>query len=384
MTAYLDNASTTRVCEEAARAAYETMTENYGNPSSGHNLGRAAGAALKAARQKVSSALGAEPDELFFTSGGTESDNWAVINGALHMKRRGRHIISSAAEHDAVLKSLEVLESMGFNVTRLSPGGDGSVSAESVVAALREDTVLLSLMYVNNETGAVTDISAISKALKRAGSSALLHTDAVQAFLKIPFSAARLGADMISVSGHKIHAPKGVGALYLRRGLNLKPFLVGGAQEDSRRAGTEPMPQICAFGEAAKIGFDSLESSDKHVRSLRVLALGRLSAEIPELVVIGGGAPHILNISIPGYQSEVLMSFLEARGVCVSRSSACKKGGRSHVLKAMGLSPEIIDGALRISFSRYTAAEEVHHLCNSLCDAVKTLLTASNKSHFSV
>lgn len=376
MTAYFDSAATTLVCEEAARAAYDIMTKNYGNPSSTHTMGREASDALEAARQSVAKALGANPSELYFTSGGTESDNWAVIRGAESMKRYGKHIISAFTEHDAVRKSVESLETAGFEVTLLAPEKDGSISADSVVRALREDTVLVSLMLVNNETGAVTDIAAISKLLKERGANTLLHTDAVQAFLKIPFSAASLGADMISVSGHKIHAPKGVGALYIGNRAKIKPFIVGGAQESSVRAGTEPLPQICAFGEAAKLGLASLEVSREHMAALRGLTVSRLTAEIPGLVVTGGGAPHILSISLPGHRSEVLMNFLESKGVYVSRSSACKKGGRSHVLEAMKLSPEVMDGALRVSFCRFSTEEEVQLLCDALTEADRTLLTA--------
>ena len=192
-------------------------------------------------------------------------------------------------------------------------------------------------MMVNNETGAVTDIGGIARMLKKAAPDALLHTDAVQGFLKVPFSAKTLGADMISISGHKIHAPKGVGALYIRSGLRLKPFIVGGSQEDGRRAGTEAMPQICAFGEAARVGAERAADAQKHMAALRERAVERLSREIPGFTVIGGGAPHILSLSLPGYRSEVLMSYLDGQGICVSRSSACKRGARSHVLEAIGL-----------------------------------------------
>ena len=250
---YLDNSATTRVCPEAAQAALSAMTECFGNPSSTYTLGREAKKLLDRSRKQVSDALGCAPGELVFTSCGSESDNWAILGGAEAMKRRGRHVISSLVEHDAVRKSLEELEARGFEVTRLRPEKDGSVSPEAVLDALREDTVLVTLMLVNNETGGVTDIAAIAKGLKAAGSPALLHTDAVQGFLKVPFSAKSLGADLISVSGHKIHAPKGVGALYIRQGLRLKPFLLGGGQEEGRRAGTEAMPQIAAFGEACRI-----------------------------------------------------------------------------------------------------------------------------------
>ena len=370
---YLDNAATTKVCDEAAQAALAAMTENYGNPSSTHTKGREANRLLESARKQVSAALGCTPGELIFTSCGSESDNWAIINGAEAMKRKGKHIISSAVEHDAVRRSLDELESRGFAVTRLAPDEKGGISVDSVVSALRDDTILVSLMLVNNETGAVTDISSIAKAVKKANPAVLVHTDAVQGFLKVPFSAKTLGADMISISGHKIHAPKGIGALYIKSGLRLKPFIVGGGQESGRRAGTEAMPQIAAFGAACEIARISMAENIARMQALRQLAVERLSRDIPELVLIGGGSPHILSISLPGWRSEVLMNYLEAQEVYVSRSSACKKGGRSHVLEAMGLSSRVIDGAIRIGLSRFTTEEDIDALCSALKEAHDTL-----------
>ena len=370
---YLDNAATTKVCDEAAQAALAAMTENYGNPSSTHTKGREANRLLEKARKQVSAALGCTPGELIFTSCGSESDNWAIINGAEAMRRRGKHIISSAVEHDAVRRSLDELESRGFEVTRLAPDEKGGVSLDSVVSALRDDTILVSLMLVNNETGAVTDISSIARAVKKACPAVLVHTDAVQGFMKVPFSAKTLGADMISISGHKIHAPKGIGALYIKNGVKLKPFIVGGSQETGRRAGTEAMPQIAAFGAACEIAQAGMAENIPRMQSLRERAVQRLSREIPELVLIGGGSPHILSISLPGWRSEVLMNYLEAKEVYVSRSSACKKGGRSHVLEAMGLSSRVIDGAIRIGLSRFTTEEDIDALCSALKEAHDTL-----------
>ena len=370
---YLDNAATTKVCDEAAQAAFAAMTENYGNPSSTHTKGREANRLLEQARKQVSAALGCTPGELIFTSCGSESDNWAILGGAEAMKRKGKHVISSAVEHDAVRRSLDELESRGFEVTRLAPDEKGGISLDSVVSALRDDTILVSLMLVNNETGAVTDISSIAKAVKKRCPAALVHTDAVQGFMKVPFAAKSLGADMISISGHKIHAPKGIGALYIKNGLKLKPFILGGSQENGRRAGTEAMPQIAAFGAACEIARVGMAENIARMEALRERAVERLSREIPELVLIGGGSPHILSISLPGWRSEVLMNYLEAKEVYVSRSSACKKGGRSHVLEAMGLSSRVIDGAIRIGLSRFTTEEDVDALCAALKEAHDTL-----------
>ena len=370
---YLDNAATTRVCAEAADIAYKVMTDCYGNPSSTHTKGRDAKAYLDTARAQIAAALGCSASEVYFTSCGSESDVWAITRGAESAARRGRHIISSAVEHDAVRNTLEELESRGFEVTYLSPEKDGSVSVDAVKAALREDTILVTLMMVNNETGGITDIAAIAKMLKGCGSKALLHTDAVQGFMKVPFSAKKLGADMISISGHKIHAPKGIGALYIKTGVKIKPLIRGGAQEGGMRAGTEAMPQIAAFGKAAEIAFSGMKDNCDTMASLRALAMSTVCADIPEAQIIGGGAPHILSVSLPGWRSEVLMNFLEAEGIYVSRSSACKKGGRSHVLEAMRLPAQVIDGAIRVSFSRYNTEDDVLALCSALKRAHDTL-----------
>lgn len=376
MDIYLDNAATTRVCPEAADMAYRVMTEQYGNPSSTHARGREAKKLLDAARRELALCLGCQPKELAFTSCGSEADNWALLSGAWAASARGGHVISSMAEHDAVRKSLDELERRGYEVTRLPPDPSGAVPVQAVLDALRPDTVLVSLMLVNNETGAENDIPGLARALKKAAPKVLLHCDAVQGFLKVPFTVKSLGADMVTISGHKIHAPKGIGALYIRSGLHLRPLILGGSQEDGRRAGTEAMPAICAFGEAARLGRALMAESTERMAGLRQRAVSRLLAENPGLVVIGGGAPHILCVSLPGYRSEVLMSVLESRGISVSKSSACKRGGRSHVLEAMGLPAPVIDGALRLGLSRYTTAEELDAFCLCLREARETLAHA--------
>ena len=370
---YLDNSATTRVCPEAAEAALKAMTEVYGNPSSTYTKGREARALLDRSRKQVADALGCQPGELVFTSCGSESDNWAILSGAEAMRRKGKHVITSLVEHDAVRKSMEELAARGYEVTSLKPDKTGAISPETVKEALRPDTILVSLMLVNNETGAVTDIPAVSRVLKETGSQALLHVDAVQAFCKIPFTPRSLGADMISVSGHKIHAPKGIGALYIRKGLRLKPFVVGGSQEDGRRAGTEAVPQIAAFGAAAELAKAHLEENREHMAVLKARTLDTLRETIPELKWIETDVPHILSVSLPGWRSEVLMNFLEAQEIYVSRSSACKKGARSHVLESIGLDARTIDGALRVGFCRYNTLEDVDALCAALKQAHDTL-----------
>ena len=369
MEIYLDNAATTRVCPQALEAAAHMMTEIYGNPGSTHAKGRAARAALDAARKQVAGPLRCRDREIFFTSGGTESDNWAIFGAAELQKRKGRHIISSLAEHDAVRKPLEKLAREGWDVTLLAPDDSGSVSPGAVSAALRPDTVLVTLMLVNNETGAVTDIAGVSRVLREAGSAALLHTDAVQGYGKLPFTARELGADLISLSGHKIHAPKGVGALYVRQGVKLPPLILGGGQEDGLRSGTEPLPQIAAFGAAAALAAEALPEASRRMAGLREYCIETIRASAPDAVVLGGGAPHILSIALPGCRSEVLLNALDARGIFVSKSSACKRGKRSHVLEAMGVPDRIIDAAVRVSFSRYTTQEECEAFCAALLSA---------------
>ena len=373
MSIYLDNAATTAVCPEAAAAALDAMTAHFGNPSSTHRLGREAKKLLDASRAKVAKALGCTPEELYFVSCGSEGDNWAIVRGAEYNARRGKHVISSVVEHSAVLKSMEYLGAHGYEVTLLKPQPDGSISPESVLAALRPDTCLVSLMLVNNETGAVNDIAGIAKAVRAQNPNTLIHTDAVQAFLKVPFSAKTLGADMITVSGHKIHAPKGIGALYVRKGLNLPPYVMGGEQENNRRAGTESLPLIAAFGTAAELANKTFKEDTARMAALRAHAIERLTAENVQLRILGGGAPQILSLSLPGWRSEVLMNCLEAKDIFVSKSSACKKGGRSYVLEEMGLPAEVIDGALRVSFSRFTTPEEVDAFCDALREARETL-----------
>ena len=370
---YLDNSATTQVCPEAAEAALDAMLHTYGNPSSTYTKGREAKKLLDRSRKSVAGALGCEAKELVFTSCGSESDNWALLSGAEAMARRGKHVITSLVEHDAVRKSAEELERRGFEVTYLKPDHTGAVEPGALHAALRPDTILVSLMLVNNETGAVTDIAAMSRVLKEAGSQALLHTDAVQAFMKLDFTPRRLGADLVSISGHKIHAPKGVGALYIREGLRLKPYILGGSQEEGRRAGTEAVPQIAAFGEAARIARAGLAENAAHMAALKAVTKERLQAVIPEIQILDTAAPHILSVSLPGFRSEVLMNWLEAKEIYVSRSSACKKGARSHVLESIGLDPRTIDGALRIGFCRYNTDADVDALCAALKQARDTL-----------
>ncbi|MBR1658971.1 MAG: cysteine desulfurase, partial [Oscillospiraceae bacterium] len=311
MSIYLDNAATTRVCPAAADAAMEAMTLIYANPSAPHRMGREAKALLENARRDVALGLGCAAEELYFTSGGTEGDNWAILRGAEYNRRHGTHVISSAAEHPAVLKTLEHLEGRGFSVTLLRPDKQGRIAPEAVEAALREDTCLVSLMLVNNETGAVSDLAEISRSVRAKNPHTLLHTDAVQAFLKLPFSPAGLGVDLLTVSAHKVHAPKGAGALYVRKGLKLPPLLHGGGQEGGHRSGTEATPAIAGFAAAVREALPPLEKDRERMRALRDAAAQRLAQENPGLLVLSpaDAAPQLLSISLPGWRSEVLMNY---------------------------------------------------------------------------
>ena len=371
---YFDNAATTMVCPEAAEAAVKGMTECFGNPSSGHTCGRQASELLGQARQTLASCLGARASEITFTSGGSESDNWALLGAANALRHKGKHIITSAVEHDAIRRTVEELKNQGLEVTLLPPEADGSVSPEKVRAALCEDTILVSLMAVNNETGARTDIRGVSDVLKQSGSAALLHTDAVQAFGKIPLNAKTMGADLISMSAHKIHAPKGVGAMYIRDGVRLRPLIRGGGQENGLRAGTENVPGACAFAAAAAIAVREQTHTEQITAQFKRYIIDRLSRSIPDFTVIGDGIPQILCFSMPGWRSEVIMNWLDREGICVSKGSACKKGARSHVLEALGLPAKVIDGALRVSFSRFNTEEETASFCDALEEASRKIL----------
>ena len=373
MLAYFDNSATTKPCPEAVAAAEEMMTECWGNPSSVHNLGIAAERKLRQARGEVAEALGADTDRVFFTSGGTEADNWAVFSTAQRLGKRGRHIITTAVEHHALLHPAEQLAARGFEVTLLQPDQSGRVSVEQLAQALRPDTILVSVMLVNNETGAVMPVEKMAKLTHRLAPNALFHTDAVQGFLKLPFRASSLGADLISVSAHKVHGLKGAGALYVRRGLVLPPYLFGGGQEQNYRSGTEALPAIAAFGAACRTALPTLRQDAAEETRLKALLQKELG-EIAGVTLLGAqDAPHILNLTVPGLRSQGLINCLQDRGVYVSAGSACSRGHRSHVLTACGLSDAQIDGSIRVSLSRFTTEDEAGQLVDALRQAVAQL-----------
>ena len=368
---YLDNSATTKPCKEAVEAVMHAMTEGWGNPSALYNFGIDTARALREARIKVATAMGAEHDRVFFTSGGTEADNWALMGTIKRFGKRGKHIITTAAEHHAILNCTKDLEAQGFEVTYLQPDSLGNISVDALKEALRKDTILVSIMMVNNETGAVMPIQQMAKLTHRVCPDAVFHTDAVQGFLKVPFQAKTLGADLISVSAHKVHGPKGAGALYISPRLKSFPaLLVGGGQESGYRSGTEGTPAIFGFAAAC-----ASVSSTFRQDSLREKAL--LNALVEKLTVLEGvkvngahDAPHVLSISVPGVPTQNSLNVLQDAGICVSAGSACAKGHRSHVLTAMKLSPEVIDGSFRVSICKDTTQAELDVLVDVIREKI--------------
>ena len=368
---YLDNSATTRPCPEAVAAVTEALTQDWGNPSSLYRFGMQAAQRLSAARAQVAAKLGAEPERVFFTSGGTEADNWAVFSAAERLGKRGKHIVTTAVEHHAVLNPMKALEARGFSVTYLPVDEQGLVRVQDLEQALHTDTILVSIMMVNNETGAVMPIAELIRTVRRRAPLALFHTDAVQGFLKVPFQAKSLGADLISISSHKVCGPKGCGALYIRKGLNLPPYLHGGGQEQGYRSGTEGCPAIFGFGAACAAAKPQQQIAK--MQALRDYGRGLLS-QIPGLQLIGAQtAPHIISLSLPGIRSQGLINCLQDRGICVSAGSACAKGHRSHVLQALGLSAAVIDGSIRVSLSAQNTEQDLQALHDALLAAKVTL-----------
>ena len=364
---YLDHAATTPVAREVADTMYDVLLNGSGNPSSQYPYGAAAKKRLEADRAVIAAALGCKPDELYFTSCGTESDNWAIQAAAELGRRKGRHIITTAIEHAAVLEPCRALEREGYEVTYLQPDRSGNITARQVKEALRPDTILVSMMLVNNELGTILPVAETARVLKEAGSGALLHCDGVQGFLKVPFTPKELGVDMLSISGHKIHAPKGIGAMYIRKGLKISPLIRGGGQENGLRSGTEATGQLAALAAAVTAGRATLERDLAAMADLKQYAMDRLKSAVPQgKVLVEGGAPHILPISLVGYKSEVVVRFLSDRGVYISSGSACHKGKPSHVYAALKLPKKEQDGALRLSFSYDTTREDIDALVEGL------------------
>ena len=368
---YLDNSATTKPCAEAVEAMHNAMTEMWANPSALYGFGIDAAKALRTARQKVAAAMVAETDRVFFTSGGTEADNWAIFGTAKRFGKKNKHIVTTAIEHHAVLNCMKELEAQGFEVTYLQPDSLGRITANDLKAALRRDTILVSIMMVNNEVGSVMPIAQMAKLTHKLCPDAIFHTDAVQGFLKVPFAAKTLGADLITVSSHKIHGPKGAGALYISPRLkSFPPLLYGGGQESNFRSGTEATPAIFGFAAACEVGATTFREDISREKALIDGLVEKLSAV--RGVVINGSheAPHILSLSIPGVPTQNTINILQDAGICVSAGSACAKGHRSHTLTAMKLSPEVMDGSFRVSLCKDSTQEELDKLVSVIANDI--------------
>ena len=367
MTAYFDNSATTKPCNEATEVAIKAITENWGNPSSLHSMGSDASAELKKSRKKVSKLLGVSDDNFFFTSSGTVANNTAIFGTYKKLKKQGNRIVTTAIEHPSVGEPISALERAGVEVIRLMPDKYGKINEDELCESINSNTILVSLMAVNNEVGSVLPVNSVRKAIIRNNSPALIHADCVQAFGKIPVNPRTIDADFITVSGHKIHALKGVGGLYIKNPGIIKPYVLGGGQEKNMHSGTEATPAIFSFGAAAEQAMN-IGKHHEYVKSLKsrfidgISDLSCVTINSPDDAI-----PYIINISILGLPSQPIVNFMSSKSICISAGSACKTGHRSPVLTAMGLAPEVIDSAVRISFSRYNTFDEV----DLLIDAVK-------------
>lgn len=360
---YLDNSATTKPCQEAVDAITLALTEQWANPSALYSFGFSGAKNLRTARNQVAKALGADTDRVFFTSGGTEADNWAILGSAKRFGKKNKHIITTAIEHHAVLNTMKDLETQGYEVTYLQPDKDGIITHDALKAAFRKDTFLVSVMMVNNETGAIMPISQMAKLTHKICPDAIFHTDAVQGFLKVPFSAKTLGADLISISAHKIHGAKGTGALYISPRLKSFPaHIIGGGQENGYRSGTEAMPAIMGFGAACEAVSKTFDNDTAHEKELIAYLADCISALSPVLINGNHQAPHIISLSIPGIPTQNIINILQDHQIFVSAGSACAKGHRSHTLSAMGLSPEVMDSSFRVSVCRDTKKEDINRL----------------------
>jgi cysteine desulfurase len=369
---YLDNSATTKVDPQVVEAMEEVFSKAYGNPSSIHGKGLESERLVEDARRTIGSFLKVEPKCIIFTSGGTESNNLAIRGSTLVPRRRGRHIITSKVEHPSVLNTFRDLEDMGFPVTYIEPDGEGIIEPWKVREALTDETILVSIMHVNNEVGAVEPIEDIAKVVKARGEDILFHVDAVQGIGKVPIFPEKLGIDLLSMSAHKLHGPKGVGALFVRRGVKLKPIITGGGQEDGFRSGTENVPGIVGFGRAVQMAAEDMEETSLKLMSLKERLIEKILSSIPDVKLNGPSgefsAPHILNLSFYGVRAQVLVHWLETRGIFVSTGSACssRKATYSHVLKAMGLKGEAASSAIRVSLSRYNTQGEMDAFCQAI------------------
>ena len=372
MECYLDNSATTRVSEPVADLVRKVMTEDFGNPSSRHRKGLEASRYLRQAREQIAATLKVDEKEIFFTSGGTESNNWALIGSALANQRRGNHIITSSVEHAAVLMPLQFLQDEGFRITFLPVDEHGRIRLSDLEAALTEDTILVSIMMINNEIGAREPVEEIGKLVHQKNPDILFHVDAIQSYTKERIYPRRWGIDLLSVSGHKFHAPKGTGFLYIRDKAKIRPLILGGGQQNGMRAGTDNVPGAAGIGLAAQTAYQNLEQNIIHLRSLQKQLAEGLRM-IPDVSVVspleGPCAPHIVAAAFAGVRSEVLLHALEDKGIYVSAGSACtsnKKIPVSGVIREIHLSKELQDSVLRFSLCEETTAEEIRYALETL------------------
>ena len=373
---YLDNSATTKPCELSVQYMNKALIDNWGNPSSLHTIGINAEELLFSAKEVCAKAISCRSDEIYFTSGGTESNNIAINGAVLSRAKRGNRIVTTTIEHPSVLEPIKSLEQKGFEVIYLEPEENGVISFKSLENAINKSTIFVSMMLVNNEIGSIQPVRDAANIIKSVGAPALLHCDAVQAFGKINIKISELGVDLLSFSGHKIHAPKGIGVLYKKKGVAISPLIYGGGQQDALRPGTESVPTISAL-EGAIRAIPNIKEAYEQIQKLNDYAKDKLkSTGIVEFNSPSNALPYILNISVPGYRSETLLHFLDAKGIFVSSGSACSKGKLSHTLSALKLDTKRIDSALRISFSRENSFDDIDKLCDALSEAAKKLKRA--------
>ncbi len=379
MEAYLDNSATTRAYDEVAALVARIMTEEYGNPSSVHHMGTVSGDRLGAAREDIAATLKVDPQEILFTSGGTESDNLAIIGVARANKWRGKHIITTAIEHPAVLETVSALEKDGFEITYLPVDSEGVISLDDLKAALREDTILVSMMFVNNEIGSVQPIQKAGELIKQVNPDTYFHVDAVQAYGKELIRPRSMKIDLMSVSGHKIHGPKGIGFLYIKKGTKISPICYGGGQQKGMRSGTENVPGIAGLALASKMCYDNFDEKISKLYELKRYLRESLAERLTDIKINGPesdqGAPHIVSVSIKGLAAETVLNMLSSKNIYVSAGSACTSNNPhvSDTLKAIGLEKDLLESTIRISMSFMTTKEEIDYFLDTLCSQVDTM-----------
>jgi cysteine desulfurase len=379
MEAYLDNSATTRAFDEVAELVAKVMTSEYGNASSVHHMGVISANRLSEARDIISSTLKVDPQEIIFTSGGTESDNMSILGVAKANAWRGKHIITTAIEHPAILEATTHLENEGFEVTYLPVGNDGVVDIDTLKSAIREDTILVSMMFVNNEIGAVEPIEEAGRLIKSINKDIVFHVDAVQAYGKVMIRPRTMNIDLLSVSSHKIHGPKGVGFLYIRKGTKITPICYGGGQQKGMRSGTENVPGIAGMALAAKRCYENFDAHIKEMYELKKYLILSLQDRLTDIKINGPecekGAPHIVSLSIKGLAAETVLNMLSSKGIYVSAGSACTSNNPhiSDTLQAIGLDKSLLESTIRISLSMMTTREEIDYFLDTLCSQVETM-----------